>query len=140
LARALLALQDHLGSTSKTTDSNGGIVSSINYLAFGLKRSTTGTLPTELFTGQRKVDKADLDDSLYYYNARYYAAETGRFISPDTIVPDPNNPQTLNRYSYCLNNPLKYIDPSGHDPYNFPPGADPYLWGLSQLGLSVAHT
>jgi hypothetical protein len=41
----------------------------------------------------------------------------GRFISADTIIPDPANPQSLNRYSYCLNNPLKYIDPSGHKVY-----------------------
>ena len=47
--------------------------------------------------------------------ARYYDATIGRFISADTIVPQPFNPQSLNRYSYCLNNPLKYIDPSGHD-------------------------
>ncbi|MCP4252170.1 MAG: hypothetical protein GY775_01960, partial [Candidatus Scalindua sp.] len=38
----------------------------------------------------------------------------GRFISADPIVPDPTNPQALNRYSYVLNNPLKYTDPSGH--------------------------
>jgi hypothetical protein len=37
----------------------------------------------------------------------------GRFISPDTIIPHPSNPQSFNRYSYCLNNPMKYIDPSG---------------------------
>ena len=37
----------------------------------------------------------------------------GRFISPDTIIPYPANPQSFNRYSYCLNNPLKYVDPSG---------------------------
>jgi RHS repeat-associated protein len=51
---------------------------------------------------------------LYYYNARYYDATIGRFISPDTIIQSPANPQTINRYSYSLNNPLKYIDPSGH--------------------------
>jgi RHS repeat-associated protein len=51
---------------------------------------------------------------LYYYNARYYDPNIGRFISPDTIIPQPFNPQSLNRYSYCLNNPLKYIDPTGH--------------------------
>jgi hypothetical protein len=45
--------------------------------------------------------------------ARYYDPTIGRFISPDTIVPAPANPQSLNRYSYCLNNPLKYVDPSG---------------------------
>jgi len=63
-------------------------------------------------TGQR------LDSTgLYYYNARYYDPTIGRFISPDTIIRDPANPQCFNRYSYCLNNPLKYTDPSGHDPY-----------------------
>ena len=41
----------------------------------------------------------------------------GRFISPDTFVPDPMNPQAFNRYSYCLNNPLKYTDTSGHIVY-----------------------
>jgi RHS repeat-associated protein len=55
-----------------------------------------------------------LDDTgLYYYGARYYDPTIGRFISADTIVQNAANPQTLNRYSYCLNNPLKYIDPSG---------------------------
>ncbi|MDD5511664.1 MAG: RHS repeat-associated core domain-containing protein [Dehalococcoidales bacterium] len=78
---------------------------------FGVCRNSQGTLDTDkLFTGQR------LDDTgLYYYNARYYDATIGRFISADTIVPNYMNPQTLNRYSYCNNNPLKYIDPSGHD-------------------------
>jgi len=51
---------------------------------------------------------------LYYYGARYYDPEIGRFISPDSIVQDYTNPQTLNRYSYCINNPLIYVDPSGH--------------------------
>jgi RHS repeat-associated protein len=54
---------------------------------------------------------------LYYYGARYYDPIIGRFISADTIVPSPANPQSLNRYSYCLNNPLKYVDPTGHDSY-----------------------
>ena len=40
-----------------------------------------------------------------------------RFISADTIVPNPADPQSFNRYSYCLNNPLKYTDPSGHEVY-----------------------
>jgi RHS repeat-associated protein len=63
------------------------------------------------FTGQR------LDSTgLYYYGARYYDPGIGKFISADTIVPDPANPQSLNRYACCLNNPLKYIDPTGHWP------------------------
>jgi RHS repeat-associated protein len=82
----------------------------ISAVWFGVCRNSQGNLDTDkLFTGQR------LDDTgLYYYNARYYDATIGRFISADTIVSNPMNPQTLNRYSYCLNNPLKYVDPSGH--------------------------
>ena len=70
-------------------------------------------MPTDkLFTGQR------LDATvLYYYNARYYDPLIGRFISPDTVIPNPANPQSFNRYSYCFNNPLKYDEPSGHGPY-----------------------
>jgi RHS repeat-associated protein len=53
-------------------------------------------------------------------HARYYDPVLGRFISPDTIVPDPGNPQSLNRYAYVDNNPLKYTDPSGHCPWCIP--------------------
>jgi RHS repeat-associated protein len=104
-------LQDHLTSTSVMTDSGGNSTGTMTYLPFGLTRSTSGTIPTDkLFTGQR------LDSTgLYYYGARYYDASIGRFISPDTIVPNPANLQSLNRYSYCLNNPLKYVDPSGNE-------------------------
>ena len=46
--------------------------------------------------------------------AREYDPSLGRWLSADTIVPGPANPQSLNRYSYVYNNPCKYIDPSGH--------------------------
>jgi len=52
---------------------------------------------------------------LYFYNARWYDPTLRRFVQADTIVPEPGNPQSLNRYSYVLNNPLVYIDPSGRD-------------------------
>ncbi len=48
-----------------------------------------------------------------YYGARYYDPAIGRFISADTIVPNPADPQTLNRYSYVNNNPILYTDPTG---------------------------
>ena len=50
---------------------------------------------------------------LYFYNARYYDAALGRFISPDPLVQAPYNSQSLNRFSYVINNPLVYTDPSG---------------------------
>jgi hypothetical protein len=46
----------------------------------------------------------------------YYDPELGRFIQPDTIIPNLSNPQSYNRYSYCVNDPLRYTDPTGHDP------------------------
>jgi hypothetical protein len=52
---------------------------------------------------------------LYYYHARYYDPVLGRFVSADTIGVQSTNPQSLNRYSYVRNNPLKYVDPTGHD-------------------------
>ena len=53
-----------------------------------------------------------------FYNARYYDPALRRFISADTIVPDPGNPQDLNRYTYVGNNPTTHNDPSGHCPPN----------------------
>jgi RHS repeat-associated protein len=100
--------QDHLTSTSVMTDNSGNELGTVKYFPFGATRS--GSVPTDKkFTGKR------LDETgLYYYGARYYDANIGRFISADTMITDFTNPQTLNRYSYCLNNPLKYTDPSGH--------------------------
>jgi len=102
----LWLLTDHRGSTSVTSGAQSG---NIKYFPYGATRS--GAVSTAYkFTGQR------LDDStgLYYYGARYYDAALGRFVQADTIVPQPGNPQALNRYSYTLNNPLKYNDPTGH--------------------------
>jgi hypothetical protein len=48
------------------------------------------------------------------YNARMYDASLGRFIQPDTIIPGQTNPQTFNRYSYVVNNPIMFTDPTGH--------------------------
>ncbi len=67
------------------------------------------------YTGHR-MNNTGNDLGLIYMNARYYLPEVGRFIRPDTIVPEPANPQSFNRYTYTLNNPVNFTDPSGHDP------------------------
>ncbi len=78
---------------------------------FGETRFTTGTMQTDkLFTGQR-----DTGLGIYYFNARFYSPKLGRFLSADTIAPSYTDPQDLNRFSYVLNNPLRYIDPTGHN-------------------------
>ena len=72
---------------------------------------SNGTDVAYKYTGK----ELDSSTGLYFYEARYYDAALGRFISADPIVTDPNNPQALNRYTYVLNNPLRYTDPSGHN-------------------------
>ena len=64
-----------------------------------------------LYTGKER----DKGTGLYYYESRYYNPKTGRFVQPDTIIPNVYNPQSLNHYSYVLNNPMRYTDPSGHE-------------------------
>ncbi len=100
---------DHIGSASLTTDISGTKVSELRYAPYGETRFSTGDTPTDRrFTGQRQ------DGSLYDFGARFFDPQIGRFISADSIVPQPGDPQSLNRYAYGLNNPLRYHDPTGH--------------------------
>jgi len=103
--------KDHLGSSSVLTDANGSLIESAEYLPFGQLREYAGTWTTDYKFTDREMDT---ESGLYNFNARLYDPTLGRFISPDSIVQDPYDPQILNRYAYCRNNPLVYIDPSGH--------------------------
>jgi RHS repeat-associated protein len=133
---------DHLGSTRVVTDINGFVKSRHDYLPFG-EEIGTDHLPTGLsygatdgerqkFTGKERDSESGLD----YFVARYYSSAQGRFTSPDeftggpedlfdfadnvsanpTFYADLTNPQSLNKYQYSYNNPLRYVDPNGHDP------------------------
>ena len=51
---------------------------------------------------------------MYFYGARWYDPSLGRFIQPDTIVPQPGDAADWDRFAYVRNNPLKYTDPTGH--------------------------
>ena len=94
------------------SDAAGQAVGRVQYDPYGevLTSALPVTLTDRLFTGQR----FDSSSGLYYYNARYYDPHLGRFIQPDSLVPDPLNPAAWNRFSYCGNNPASYVDPSGH--------------------------
>lgn len=106
---------DHLNSTSVLTDRNGNRIQHHEYTAFGKDRFTESSTAFPL--SKRYTSQVlDEDTGLYFYGARYYDPQLGRFIQPDTIIPSFSNPQHLNRYAYCLNNPLRYTDPSGHEP------------------------
>ena len=76
-----------------------------------IRPSVVGGRPSS--PGQRSfVDAAGLMD----YGARFYDPALGRFVSADSIVPEPGNPQALNRYGYGYSSPLNYTDPDGHFP------------------------
>ena len=109
-AEAIYYHSDHLGSSNVITDKDGKLVQYCEYTPYGSLARNEGTdLASHKFTGK------ELDNTgLYFYGARYYDPEIGRFVTADTIVQAPYDPQTLNRYAYCRNNPIKYIDPSGH--------------------------
>src|SRR5690554_6918678 len=61
------------------------------------------------YTGQKEV----VSIGLYYYGARYYDPEIARFITEDSYSGEIGNPQSQNLYVYVMNNPLRYVDPSG---------------------------
>ncbi|MCX7745459.1 MAG: VWA domain-containing protein [Clostridia bacterium] len=56
----------------------------------------------------------DKENGLYYLNARMYDPKIARFLQEDTYLGDPNDPLSLNLYTYCFNNPIMYFDPTGH--------------------------
>ena len=105
-----VAQTDNLGSILRLYDSNGTISFRANYDPWGRRTAATNTLNFRRgFTGHEHWDEFGLIDM----NGRFYDPLIGRFLSPDPYVQAPTNSQNFNRYSYCLNNPLKYTDPSG---------------------------
>jgi RHS repeat-associated protein len=106
--------KDHLGSSTVVTDDSGAVVEQADYRPFGEDRFYTGTVAAP--TPYKYTDQElDASTGLYNYDARHYDPAIGRFISPDSLIPDQFDPQQLNPYAYCSNNPLIYVDPTGHD-------------------------
>jgi len=103
---------DHLGTTSVVVNGSGIKVAESRHYPYGTERwPLDGTFPTDYrFTGQR-IESAL---GIYQMGARWYDPYLARWLSSDTLVPDPRNPQSLNRYTWVLANPLRARDPSGH--------------------------
>jgi RHS repeat-associated protein len=127
-------LPDHLGSSNVILDRQGNVVQQYQYGTFG-QTTFTGS-GTAYPVSNRYTDQImDDDTGLYYYGGRYFDPQLGRFIQPDPTVPNPCDPQSLNRYSYVRNNPLNLSDPSGYDdvpsdsPDPFPSGGGDLFGG-----------
>ncbi len=95
---------DHVNSTKCVSDNNGNVAVRYIYRAFGSQLAKIGTGEAKYTYGGKELDG---ENGLYYFNARYYDAEVGRFISVDPAK------DGLNWYVYCRNNPLSYKDPKG---------------------------
>jgi len=99
-------VKDHLGSVRKVIDSSGSVFNSYDYDSFGRPIDFTETIPSHFhFTGR----EFDQESGLYYYRARYYDSNTGRFLSEDPI----GFLGGFNLYLYVLNNPSNFKDPFG---------------------------
>jgi RHS repeat-associated protein len=119
-------LFDHLGSITATTDENGNVqgpsagadTTVFGYDPWGKRRSPDGRPAAETlnlqvgrreFTGHETIPEVGLINM----NGRVYDQDLGRFLSGDPTVQFAANLQSYNRYSYVLNNPLSFTDPSG---------------------------
>jgi RHS repeat-associated protein len=137
---------DHLGSVAVVTGAAGALIARESFDAWGRQRNANGTddppcalgssAPTTRgFTGQEDMPSF----CLVNLNARLYDPTIGRMMSADSLVPDPTDGQSFNRYTYVDNRPLSLTDPTGHEPdmdQNFPLGfgpcpcfVDPYFVG-----------
>ena len=104
--------KDIQGSTTSVVGQDGSSPVAYDYDDFGVTRSIGGsTFFNEIcYTGAIY----DVSTGLYYLNARYYDPKKGRFITRDTYRGGIDEPNTLHLYVYCANNPIRYIEPSGH--------------------------
>ena len=106
-------IKDHLGSIRITIDETGNVVNAQDYYSFGgiLRSYKQEALSGERykFTGKERDTETNYD----YFGARYYDSDLGRWLTPDPLA---DKYPGWSPYNYCLNNPLKLVDPDGNDP------------------------
>jgi RHS repeat-associated protein len=134
-------VSDHLGTPRIIFDQSGDLanVKRHDYAPFGEELITAGGRGFDPAYGggdrvrqQFTSKERDIETGLDYFLARYYSPAQGRFMSPDefsggptelfaevaahnpTFYGDLTSPQTLNKYQFTVNNPLRFIDPDGH--------------------------
>ena len=134
----LLYNKDIQGSSTSLVKEDGSADATYRYTDFGETK----------INGDNKVENEvcytggiyDQRTGLYYLNARYYNPEDGRFVTEDTYRGETNEPDTQNLYAYCADNPVNYVDPSGHK-YDKHAAANYALrWGMSFNPEYANHT
>ncbi len=117
-------LEDQQGSVSSILNADGSTLVNENFTAYGDRRDPTtwnGSASSDDLSVSAGVTRQGYtwqtalgNMGLNHMNGRVQDAITGVFLSPDPYISEPGNPQNYNRYSYVLNNPLSFTDPSGY--------------------------
>lgn len=116
--------EEKLGSIDVLADADGNVVQRMSFDDWGERRAEANWAPMSLaqiiafntdvtrkgYTGHEQVDQANL----IHMGGRVYDPHIGRFLSADPLIQAPHLSQSYNRYSYVLNNPMNYVDPSGY--------------------------
>jgi RHS repeat-associated protein len=100
---------DHLGTPRLEVRLDGSVARRQKLGPFGEDLGEQACEAPPRFTGHERDPETGLD----YMMARYYARRIGRFLTTDPVAGTPGNPQSWNRYTYALNNPMRYTDPHG---------------------------
>ena len=111
--------QNAHGDVVNLTDKDGKVTKSYRYDAFGVEKNIDEN-DTNAF--RYCGEYFDKETATVYLRARYYNPSTGRFINRDSYLGKRSDPLSLNLYTYCRNNPIRYIDPSGHSYATLPNG------------------
>ena len=139
-------LKDNLGSWTTVVDANGNVEQQLSYDPWGNLRNQNTWSGS--FSGTPMFDRGFTGhEHLYNFglinmNGRMYDPVVSSFLSVDQYVQSPDNAQSFNRYAYCMNNPLRYVDPSGwkaiySGPWGYTPNSsananDPYAYADSR--------